>query len=160
MSEQGLREAVDDLRAWCDMQREAAGQEESEYAAGEFLAYKRVRGHLLNILADHPTGSAPQPVEELVGVLTDPDWGKAPRPVLDREAVKAVLDRRLHGDQVIDMLMELARPMPTREQIAEVLREHLWIPSESRCSCGDEHIEFVSHHQAEAVLALLNGSES
>jgi hypothetical protein len=44
-----------------------------------------------------------------------------------------------------------------REAIAAVLREHMWIPSESRCSCGDEYIEFVSHHQAEAVLALLNG---
>ncbi len=52
------------------------------------------------------------------------------------------------------------RPQPTREQIASVLRDHTWIPAESRCSCGDEHIEFVSHHQAEAVLALLKGGES
>lgn len=60
----GLREAVEDLRAWCDMQREAAGHDETEYAAGEFLAYKRVRGHLLKILAAHPaTPAVPQPVD-------------------------------------------------------------------------------------------------
>lgn len=88
----------------------------------------------------------------------------APRPVIDREAAKqSIYTTYGQGDwersgRIVDAVMELARPMPTREQVAAVLRDHLWIPSEHRCSCGDEEIEFVSHHQAEAVLSLLAGS--
>lgn len=47
------REKVSDLRAWVNMQREAAGIDDTEYAAGEFLAYKRVLTHLNKILAAH-----------------------------------------------------------------------------------------------------------
>lgn len=93
------------------------------------------------------------------------------KPLLDREAVQDSISSKTFtmmgdGDPVCgvmaatDAVMELARPMPTREKIASVLREHAWIASEHRCSCGDEEIEFVSHHQAEAVLALLNGEAS
>lgn len=57
MSDQSLRDALDDLRAWCEMQREAAGLEETEFAAGEFLAYKRVIVHLRKLLAAHPAQS-------------------------------------------------------------------------------------------------------
>ena len=48
--ESGLRESVNDLRAWCEMQKEASGLEDTEFSAGEFLAYKRVLVHLRKIL--------------------------------------------------------------------------------------------------------------
>lgn len=97
----GLREALDDLRAWCEMQREAAGLEESEFAAGEFLAFKRVIVHLRKLLTDHPTAPAvPQPVdrEALLRLFEEKDvYTRSSPPLADRwrgalaDAVLAVL---------------------------------------------------------------------
>lgn len=81
------------------------------------------------------------------------------RPLLDREAVKAVLAKRLHGEQVADLLMELARPMPTREELA--VAGHRW-----SCLKRDEpvhELDAVDYDRADEILeiwALLNGADS
>jgi hypothetical protein len=64
----------------------------------------------------------------------------ASRPLLDRDAV-----------------MELARPMPTREEIAEAQHDfhtdHLWRdPASCRDWCAPVYLRM-----ADAVLALING---
>jgi hypothetical protein len=92
-----------------------------------------------------------------------------PRPLLDRKAVREVFHstsvrvRYEDGayrivvedpefDRVTDAVMELARPMPTRDQIASVLLYEE----------GSEWAENTNRHYelADAVLALLNGAES
>jgi hypothetical protein len=91
----------------------------------------------------------------------------APGQVLDREAVwRGVYSAAIQhlnpsgvADKATDAVMELARPMPTREQIAEALREvsvldYAAPPAENTLS-GSER-----ERVADALLALLNGSES
>jgi hypothetical protein len=83
-----------------------------------------------------------------------------PRVLLDRKAVKAVLDRRLHGEQVVDMLLELARPMPTSERIAQAIRGH----DALGCGCCGfydfDRYEDRAAAIADTVLALLKGGQS
>lgn len=77
----------------------------------------------------------------------------APRPVIDREA----LDRRLETakghswsiETTVDAVMELARPMPTREQIKEHLSLH-W------AFATDEEADEMTN----AVVSLFGRSES
>lgn len=57
------------------------------------------------------------------------------------------------------MQPQVVASRPTRDQIAAVWRDHVWISDESRCSCGDGEIELMSHHVADAVLALMGGAE-
>jgi hypothetical protein len=103
----------------------------------------------------------------------------APRPLLDREAVAARLlyeegsewaegtDRHY---ELADAVMELARPMPTQEQVEAALEEHgvLLFDPQPQCRCGHVydklHLGGVSWkdqslHRADAVLALLSGAE-
>jgi hypothetical protein len=97
------------------------------------------------------------------------------RPLLDREAVEnaiaeasnpdeadLILGRKYVGgwaDAFADAVMKLARPMPTREQIAISTHErtevHGWLSGDCSGSCQDHHLG-----NADAVLALLNGTES
>lgn len=97
-------------------------------------------------------------LREALGELAA-DWRSLPR---DPDSVATTVLRHC-GAQLVSILASYpvagATPAIDRDQIAAVLREHLWIPSESRCSCGDEHIEFVSHHQADAILALIEGPQ-
>lgn len=90
----------------------------------------------------------------------------APRPLLDREAVhQAIADNvwpTVDGVEIIEAVpavMELARPMPTREQIAQVLHDqnqvHAWDTNRCDDACG-----IAYYQRADAVLALLNGTES
>lgn len=89
----------------------------------------------------------------------------APRPVIDREA----LDRRLETarghswsiETTVDAVMELARPVPTREQIAEALHNndhgHQW---REHGVCHRYACDQIYPPMADVVLELLNGSES
>ena len=153
-----LRAALERMVADWEQRGDQSGYaypEANAYVDGKNATYESVADELRDLLAAHPTESAPRPVVDREALLHRGDVLAALEQVYN--------DGAMGGEWPTlgtDAVLELAQPMPTREQIAEVLREHLWIPSESRCSCGDEHIEFVSHHQAEAVLALLNGSES
>lgn len=90
----------------------------------------------------------------------------APRALLDREAVhQAIADNvwpTVDGVEIIEAVpavMELARPMPTREQIAQVLHDqnqvHAWGTNRCDDACG-----IAYYQRADAVLALLNGAES
>lgn len=101
----------------------------------------------------------------------------APRPVIDREALRAALDactcQRLpgpgpqtlrprptcpyHGDTKarLDVVMELARPMPTEVEIAERVRQ-IYING----GAARTHAQEAASEIADAVMALLNGSES
>lgn len=91
-----------------------------------------------------------------------------PRPLLDWEAVKRVINEAralpaTHSSRPsIEAVLELARPMPTREQIAGVLADHD-ADSVIDCTCGwrdDQNDEDLLHHQADGVLALLTGGQT
>ena len=95
------------------------------------------------------------------------------RPALDREAVKTALSHaaaRVHRvggalfiegteNDFADAVMELAVPVPTREQIDAALRKHTvgaFQPGHSACSCDRTwrtHAEYRDHLR-DAVLAL------
>lgn len=98
---------------------------------------------LLDLLAQHPDEPAP-------------------RPVLDRERVAVVLARLTgvdtrEGRRLADAILELARPMPTREQISEAILAAWLVQAELKVEASPvEHCRTL----ADAVLALLNGSES
>lgn len=91
----------------------------------------------------------------------------APRPLLDRDAVKSLIGQAQTAswgsgqstNDFVDAVMELARPMPTREQIAQVLHDqnqvHAWDTNRCDDACG-----IAYYQRADAVLALLNGAES
>jgi hypothetical protein len=104
-----------------------------------------------------------------------------PRPLLDRMAVRDVLVRfwnavlcnsdvpgwtvQQEAEKARDAVMELARPMPTREQIDRLLTLHYYDAKWSqehqgfRCVChwlGDDHVQ----HVRDELLALLNGAGS
>lgn len=86
---------------------------------------------------------------------------------LDREAVvrvisgasnsaesDTILGRKYVGnwaDVFADAVMDLARPMPTREQVTRVVAENLTDPD--HCGCSAQSVVI-----ADAVLALINGT--
>lgn len=88
-----------------------------------------------------------------------------PRPLLDREAVKRILGdvRALpvtrSTNPHVEAVMKLARPMPTREELAEA--GHRW-----SCLKRDEpvhELDAIDYDRADEILeiwALLNGAES
>lgn len=105
----------------------------------------------------------------------------APRPVIDREAVKKLVQdelavhlagtpalvhlQMLVGPRAADAVLELARPMPTADQLDKLLRRHTvaaFQPEHSACSCDRKWRAHAEHreHLRDAVLALLTGSES
>lgn len=135
-------------------------------------------------------GSAPSGEDVLIGVMDTPALADAvvtahnesvgvPRPLVDREALTnafmarreaaggciegpdCAACRRLAGEEA-DVALKLARPMPTPEQIAPVLHDqtagHEW-GSQGRRYCGSNCMKRYVRN-AEAVLALINGSES
>lgn len=87
----------------------------------------------------------------------------APRPLLDRDAVKRILDevRALpvtsSSNPHVGAVMEMARPMPTREQIDTLLQEWCVRPPGQ-----PTQVEAVNYRRKmrNALLALLNGTES
>lgn len=102
----------------------------------------------------------------------------APRPFLDREAVADAIDRhydedvympiypedgsRCIGSAAADAVMELARPMPTREQIAAGIHKAFDHPNAEACpitSTGWHECGYIaqSNQLADAVMDLLNG---
>lgn len=101
----------------------------------------------------------------------------APRPFLDREAVADAIDRhydedvympiypedgsRCIGSAAADAVMELARPMPTREQIDELLK--LWKVGPAFRPYDPDYPGALPNYRRklrDALLALLSGSES
>lgn len=96
----------------------------------------------------------------------------APRLLLDRTALTAVLRRKLElqkdfptfiaeaAEETADAVMEMARPMPTREQIAEALHDH-WSDTHTwRRGCREDVCIAIFLDRADAVLDLLNGDGS
>lgn len=81
------------------------------------------------------------------------EWCRESEPQL-KDAIRVMLWRLDEAKPLMG-----ATPRPTRDQVAAVWREHTWISDESRCSCGDREIEFMSHHVADAVLALMGGAK-
>lgn len=95
----------------------------------------------------------------------------APRPLLDREAttraIEAASSRNDHiigrtyveayADVFADAVMELARPMPTREQIATAIDPVAFDAHKSDESYDNRRKLALS--DAAAVLALLNGAD-
>jgi hypothetical protein len=103
------------------------------------------------VVVDHRPGETCH-----VATSVDPATGW-PRPLLDRGAVFKIVeylgDRMAPEAYVLsttEAIMQLARPMPTREQIASVLLYEE----------GSEWAENTNRHYelADAVLALLNGA--
>jgi hypothetical protein len=139
MSEQTLRKALEKLRdEWLD-----CSKPEVE--------------NLADLLAAHPAEPAPEvvvghrPGETCsIAAEVDPETGFA-QPLLDREVTAIYRDHyQQHGPSILaDLVMELARPMPTREQIAALLLYEE----------GSEWAEGTNRHYelADAVLALING---
>lgn len=90
-----------------------------------------------------------------------------PRPLLDKEALGAVLlsfgaDVRLNSERpaemlgmAVDAVLELVRPMPTRQQIATVL--HDGTHGRLQCSGPNCYIWDESYKSADLVLSLLGG---
>jgi len=87
----------------------------------------------------------------------------APQPVVDREAVKRVINEAralpaTHSSEPsVEAVMELARPMPTREQIAEALMK-VRVSTGEFAVGGKAVFHGVHNELADAVLALINGS--
>ena len=115
-------------------------------------AERAMRGHdchpVVNANIPHLARAALEAAEPLLG----------PRSLLDRAAVDAALIA--NADSLTrqgDAVMELARPMPTREQVAESLAR---VIHERQQQMIDGHIEDDADALAAAVLALLNGGTS
>jgi hypothetical protein len=94
-----------------------------------------------------------------------------PKPLLDRNAVSRdlteVVDRSMETgalplSELVDAMMELARPMPTREQIAEAvyLSESAANAHRPAWSAAAPGVRALFYDIADSVLALLNGAES
>lgn len=147
MSDQTLREALE---------RELATLPVMRYDSNEYPTQALAKARLLDLLAMHPAESAP-------------------RPVIDREAVYSLLratrvtvndewrPTETSAGQITDAVMELARPMPTREQVAEEILRVL----QRKCVGGARSSAVAAQYRHEiametsaVVLALLNGSES
>ncbi len=105
------------------------------------------------VLAKHPVEPAGVSDEAraagLKALLVDNGWHKS-----DGTGVW-----RANYKRAVDLVLEAAAPLmgatpvASRDKLAAVWREHTWISDESRCSCGDREIEFMSHHVADALLA-------
>jgi len=95
-----------------------------------------------------------------------------PRPMVNEDAVGAAITKAVaeyRGYLVFDGLgsvaaaavMELARPMPTREQVVQVVAEYIDdLDAVPAMGSAADHLERRAVHVADAVLALLNGAES
>lgn len=88
-----------------------------------------------------------------------------PRPLLDREAVKRILGdvRALpvtrSTNPHVEAVMELARPMPTREQIAAALDPVAFRPLRMEDSSYNQR-RWMALRDADGVLAQMNGARS
>lgn len=123
--------------------------------------------------AEHAAGHLGIPLEGCAECRTARPAVPLPvdRPVLDREAARKAIYTSLFGkaegtydniEIAIDAVMELARPMPTREQLAICLHSFDGFAIETAeqwSDCNPER-QGAFLYQAAAVLALLNGSES
>ena len=81
--------------------------------------------------------------------------GTRPQPTLDREALRlrlqAAKGHRWDEEQTLDAVMELVRPLPTREQAAEAL---------DKAARVNEYGEVSNvYGAADAVLALFTGGK-
>lgn len=101
-----------------------------------------------------------------------------PQPLLDREEIVAAVHRASHNGHpcitsgvcprlknagaYADSVMEMARPMPTREQIAAAMWDAEQLDYNRPRSWSEAHPSqaTVILGRADAVLALLNGTES
>jgi hypothetical protein len=136
VTDQSLRDAVEELAADLDRQNVVM-------VAGRALR---------DLLAAHPAEPA--------------------RPLLDREAVYALLratrvtvndewrPTETSAGQIADAVLDLARPMPTREQIAEAMHNHWSQTHKWRQGCSEGTCIAIFLDRADAMLALLNGAGS
>lgn len=94
-----------------------------------------------------------------------------PRPLLDREAVRRILGdvRALpvtrSTNPHVEAVMELARPMPTRETLATAVDPEAFDETRKRSQHPAAVVQWaarkhMAYKAADAVLALLNGAES
>lgn len=84
-----------------------------------------------------------------------------PRPLLDEKAVaRAITNATGHASVAITGVMELARPMPTREEISSALMDSGVAQYVRHEAPGHTWVEGYAQVLADAVLALLNGAES
>lgn len=163
MSEQSLREDVDDLRAWVAMQHEAAGLDSSDQAAGEFHAHKRVLGHLHKILAAHPPEPAPVVTDEAVeggakafwDYQADDSADLGPWPPDPEKSDDADLTRRF-----VRIVLEAAAPLLAPQPVVD--REALVkaIDNAGALEVGGTNWPLDRKNVqeiADAVLALING---
>lgn len=93
----------------------------------------------------------------------------APRPLLDRDAVRLAIADELDGEGVVsyglapkltDRVMDVARPIPTREQIAEAMHDHWSETHRWRQGCRQDVCIDIFLDRADAVMALLDGAGS
>lgn len=77
-----------------------------------------------------------------------------PRPPLDREAVHSIVYEAELPDQIVDGVMALARPMPTREEIDALLQE--WRVRPPGQPTQQEAVNY-RRKMRNAVLTLING---
>lgn len=146
-----LRSALEGLRVYCGSRVDDPNSSEEEQVAYDDVAIRAA---------------------EMLAAEVDPETGFA-RPLLDREAVLEQIWRSLAGSGLTgifrdelaeaqaDAVMELARPMPTREQIDQALAGKPIVrsadkPSDWRGGLSPNEIGDITT----IVLALLNGTES
>lgn len=93
-----------------------------------------------------------------------------PRPLLDRDAVQDAITGKVFtmmGDSdpvcgtmaATDAVMELARPMPTREQVAAAVHKHFCVTPGEPTHEPDE-IDYDKADEILEIWALLNGTET
>jgi hypothetical protein len=123
----------------------------------------------------HEGGDLSYAAQEIGDMLAENPSAPTSQPVVDREALASAYMafrernggcsegpdcaacRRL-AEEEADVAMALARPMPTREQIAEAMHDdqmdtHAW-----RQGCAEDTCIWIFSRRADAILALLTGS--
>lgn len=115
--------------------------------------------HVCEHLYESECANQPRPCrtrEELDAAI-----GAIDRPLLDGDAVRLRLQtakgHRWNEEQTVNALLELARPMPSLDELAATIHRATCLTSPRRLCPGPNDAD---RHQAAAVLTLLNGDQS
>jgi hypothetical protein len=147
MSDQSLREALEKRLGSLPLVQHENG----------YPVQALPKAELLDLLAAHPAEPAASDYsqEEIASKIAD----RVPHADLDG----FTLSERLRiGKAVAPLFAELLgpRPMPTREQIAEAMHDHMMESHGWRQGCRQDVCIDIFLDRAGAVLALLTGAES
>jgi hypothetical protein len=173
MSDQSLRDALKELADKYEAVHTVAGIQPANvpWAEGIDDAYHIAAAELRDLLAAHPAEPGPVVTDEAVEKLARTyyenlgwDWDELSTDTKDHAESKAVILAEFRA--ALEAAEPLLAPKVDRGELMTVLTGHdrIELGSTAKCECGgwewSEHGQSHASHLTDAVLALINGTES